>query len=189
MPTIKVLGFTSLVVGEIIKRLVLGQFLPFSLELFKIIINKESQGSLRGIRDISIELKDSGLIVGISIHLIQSSLQTLDNIMVHHKHVLYSVLHRVKYLTPNNTIICISLNKFRIGFSWLRFLPKNLVGLVLSTNIEPKIMRPSMKVLPIQQHARDMLSQLRMRERNMNKAQSNRDNFLGWVSHQIHNKK
>ncbi|GFZ14589.1 hypothetical protein Acr_24g0007790 [Actinidia rufa] len=45
-------------------------------------------------------------------------------------------------------------------------------GLAFTTKIEPKRTRPSMKVLPFQQHARDMLSRLRMRERSRSRAQS-----------------
>ena len=56
----------------------------------------------------------------------------------------------------------------------LRFLSKNPAGLVISTKIEPKRTRPSMKVLPIQQHACDTLNRLGMRERNKNRARSNR---------------
>ncbi|GFS46196.1 hypothetical protein Acr_00g0100740 [Actinidia rufa] len=56
-------------------------------------------------------------------------------------------------------------------------------------------MRPSMKVLSIQQHARDTLSSLRMKKRNWNWARSNRslsnrgwNNILDWISHQSNSK-
>ncbi|GFS40447.1 hypothetical protein Acr_00g0068590 [Actinidia rufa] len=42
------------------------------------------------------------------------------------------------------------------------------MGLALSTRVKLKRARPSMEVLSIQQHARDTLSQLRMRKRDKN---------------------
>ena len=103
------------IVGKITKGLVLGQFLPSSLEVSKIICNRESQ--------------DPGLIAGMSIHLVQSSPQTMDGIMIH-KHMIYS------HPTLNDTIICIPLIKLGIGFSQLQCFPKNSAGLTLSTKVE-----------------------------------------------------
>ena len=134
MTTIKALELNSPIIGEITERLVLGQFLPSSLEVSKIISNRESQGRLRGMRDNSIGLKDQGLIAGMSVYLIQSNPQTMDGIMVH-KHMAYSVLHQVKHPTQNNTVIHILFIKHGIGFIWLRFLPKNPSSLVLPTKI------------------------------------------------------
>ena len=134
---IKALGLNSPITREITESLVLGQYLPSSLEVSKIISNKEFQGRLRGMRDIPVELKNSGLIAGMSVHLIQSSPQTMDGIMVH-KHVVYSVLHRVKRPTQNNAVICISLIKLGIGFIRCRIFPKNPADLALSTKIELK---------------------------------------------------
>ncbi|GFS45406.1 hypothetical protein Acr_00g0095910 [Actinidia rufa] len=86
-------------------------------------------------RDLSVELKNPGLIAGMGIHLGQCSPQPMDNIM-------------------------------------------NPTGLVLSTKIKLKRTRPSMKVLSIQQHARNTLSRLRMRKRNWNWARNR--NHMGW---------
>ncbi|GFZ20883.1 hypothetical protein Acr_29g0000450 [Actinidia rufa] len=54
----------------------------------------------------------------------------------------------------------------------------NPTGLAFSTKVKLKRTRPSMKVLSIQQHARNTLSRLRMRERNRNWARNR--NHMGW---------
>ncbi|GFS41728.1 hypothetical protein Acr_00g0076110 [Actinidia rufa] len=50
------------------------------------------------------------------------------------------------------------------------------MGLALSTKVKLKQTRPSMKVLSIQKHTRDMLSPLRTRKRDMNWARDHK----GW---------
>ncbi|GFY93348.1 hypothetical protein Acr_08g0017440 [Actinidia rufa] len=75
--------------------------------------------------NLSVELKNPGLIAGMGIHLGQRRPQPMDGIM-------------------------------------------NPTGLALSTKVKLKRTRPGMKVLSIQQHARDTLSWLRMRKRNRN---------------------
>ncbi|PSS07314.1 Omega-lycotoxin-Gsp2671f like [Actinidia chinensis var. chinensis] len=52
------------------------------------------------------------------------------------------------------------------------------MGLALSTKVKLKRTRPSMKILSIQQHARDTLSRLRMRKRNRNWIRN--QNHMGW---------
>ena len=97
MSMFKALGLNNFITGKITKGLVLSQFLSSSLEVSKIINNRESQGRLKGRRDISTKFKDLKLIAGIGIHLVQSSPQTMDSIMIY-KYMVYSILHQVKHL-------------------------------------------------------------------------------------------